>query len=294
MRHCFTYKWMAFTIAAGLAVGTAAQAQMAKVSDSAPIKSDGDKTTGVQRKIPSVVDSIKPPSLSLSPAVVMTKGAFGQSITQTLVLNNGTARAMAFDMIAEDAVVRDGKRVFVSAGELPGSIAATAIFSKPSVIVPPFGSASVDVRFTVPSSTNLRAVVALFHGTDRIPSGVGSVSMTASMGTLITFNMSDAIEVSADPIQTTEQTDVTNTVIGQWLTNTGHEPVVPSGMVAVLDSTGSLVSKAELPAQRLLPGERLQFKAECPAPLAPGSYRVFASYEYEGKTLTKAGELTVR
>lgn len=294
MKRCFTYKWMAFANAALLVVGITAQAQIAKVTDSAPLNSNADKATAPQRKIPNPIDSIKPPSLSLSPAVVMTKGGFGQSITQTLILTNGTSRAMAFDMVAEDAIVRDGKRVFVSAGELPGSIAATAVFSKPSVIVPPFGNASVDVRFTVPSTTEIRAVVALFHGTDKIPSGVGSVSMTASLGTLITFNMSDAIEVSADAIQTTAQTEMTNAVIGEWLTNTGHEPVIPSGMVAVLDSTGSLVSKAELPAQRLLPGERLQFKAECPTALPAGSYRVFASYEFEGKTLTKAGELTVR
>ena len=293
MTHCH-HKWMASVTAVLLALATAAQAQIAKVSDSRPLKSDADKQTATQRKIPNAVDTIKPPSLSLSPAVVMTKGAFGQSIEQTLILTNGTSRAMAFDMIAEDAVVRDGKRVFVPAGELPGSIAATAVFSKPSVVVPAFSNASVDVRFTVPPATDVRAVVALFHGTDKIPSGVGTVSMTASLGTLITFNMSDAIEVSADPIHADAQTDVTNAVIAQWLTNTGHEPVIPSGMVAVLDASGTLVSKAELPAQRLLPGERLQFKAECPTALPPGSYRVFASYQFEGKTLTKAGELTVR
>ena len=210
------------------------------------------------------------------------------------MITNGTARPMAFDMIAEDAIVRDGKRVFVPAGELPHSIAATAVFSTPSVIVKPFSNASVDVRFTVPEGTDVRAVVALFKGTDKIPSGVGTVSMTASLGTLITFNMSDEIDVAADPIQTVQQTDVTNAAIAEWLTNTGREPIIPSGMVAVLDSNGQLVTKAELPAQRLLPGERLQFKAECPTPLPAGSYRVFASYEFEGKTLTKAGELIVQ
>ncbi len=289
-----TNKFITMAVAAVVALGTLAQAQIAKL-DSGPMNKDAaDKTAPIQRQIPNVTDAIKPPSLSLSPAVVMTKGGYGQSVTQTMVLTNGTSRPMAFDMMAEDAIVRDGKRVFVPAGELPGSIAATAIFSKQSVVVPPFANTSVDVRFTVPVGTDVRAVVALFHGTDKVPSGVGSVSMTASLGTLLTFNISDAIDVAADPIQTTAQTDVTNAVIGQWLTNTGHEPILPSGMVAVLDSTGTLVSKAEMPAQRLLPGERLQFKAECPTALPPGSYRVFASYEFEGKTLTKAGELTVR
>lgn len=271
-----------------------ARAQMAKLLDE-PHLTGPDKTAPLPRTIPKPSpDAIKPPSLSLSPAVVMTKGGFGQSITQTLLLTNGTSRPMAFDLVAEDAVVRDGKRVFVPAGELPRSIAATAVFSTPSVVVQAFSNASVDVRFTVPQGTDVRAVVALFRGTDKIPSGMGTVAMTASLGTLITFNMTDQIHVAADPITTVSQTDVNNAMIGEWLTNTGHEPVIPSGMVAVLDSSGALVSKAELPAQRLLPGERLQFKAECPAPLPPGSYRVLASYQFEGQTVTQAGELTVQ
>jgi hypothetical protein len=286
-------KLVALTLALIL-MGSAAHAQVAMLSDK-PDLSGPDKTAPIQRTIPKMSpDAINPPSLSLSPAVVMTKGSFGQSITQTLLLTNGTSRAMAFDLVAEDAVVRDGTREFVPAGELPGSIASTAVFSASSVVVKPFSNASVDVRFTVPQGTQVRAVVALFRGTDKIPSGMGSVSMTASLGTLITFNMNGQIDVTADPITAFNQTDVTNPGIGEWLTNTGNEPVVPSGMVAVLDSSGTLVSKAELPAQRLLPGERLQFKAECPAPLPPGSYRVLASYQFEGKTITQAGELTVR
>lgn len=282
-------------LAALILCGSMAGAQIAKLSDGPATNSDSDKTAPIQRTIPKIsADSIKPPSLSLSPAVVMTKGSFGQSITQTLMLTNSTSRPMAFDMVAEDAVVREGKRVFVPAGETPGSIAATAVFSAPSVVVQPFSNATVDVHFTVPQGTNVRAVIALFRGTDKIPSGSSNVSMTASLGTLITFNMSDQIHVAADPIITSAQSDVSNAVIGEWLTNTGNEPVIPSGMVAVLDSTGALVSKAELSGQRLLPGERLQFKAECPTTLPPGSYRVLASYQFDGQTLTQAGELTIR
>jgi len=58
-----------------------------------------------------------PPSISLSPAVVMAKGNFGQGLTQTLTLTNQTGREFAFEMVAEDVVIKDGKRVFVSAGE---------------------------------------------------------------------------------------------------------------------------------------------------------------------------------
>lgn len=276
---------------------TAAAAQVAHLDSSngilpAPSKTSLPKPGTQVPELPH--EAPKAPSLSLSPAVVMTKGMFGQSTTQTLTITNSTPREMAFDMVADDVVIRDGKRLFVPAGELPGSIAATAVFSTPSVVVQPFSTATVDVRLTLPAATDVRAVVALFNGTNKIPSSSGAVFMTASLGTLVTFTVSDRFQVAADPIETENQSGDANAVIGEWLTNTGTEPIIPEGMVAVLDDSGALVSKAPLAAQRLLPGERLQFKAECPATLPAGHYRVLASYQFEGQTITKAGELVVR
>ena len=39
-------------------------------------------------------------TLSLSPAVVMLSGSYGQSTTQTLTLLNGTSRPFSFDLVA--------------------------------------------------------------------------------------------------------------------------------------------------------------------------------------------------
>jgi len=284
-------------VAMAILVVAPAQGQIARLDSSkAGVSSDSSDSKRLPpRTIPPLTpDAVKPPSLSLSPAVVMTKGSFGQSITQTLLLTNGTSRDMAFDMVAEDVVTRNGNRVFVPAGELKGSIAATAVYSAPSVVVKPFSSASVDVRFTMPAGSDLRAVVAMFRGTNKVPSATTGVSMTASVGTLITFTMSQGFQVAADPLKAFDQSDITNAMISEWLTNTGSEPVIPEGMVAFLDASGTLVGKAPLPARRLLPGERLEFKAECAATLPSGRYRVLASYQFEGKTITQAGELVVR
>src|SRR5215471_5898500 len=67
-----------------------------------------------------------PPSISLSPAVIMARGTFGQGLTQTLSLTNNTSAEFAFDMEAEDVLIQNGKRVYVPAGETQNSIAATA------------------------------------------------------------------------------------------------------------------------------------------------------------------------
>ena len=68
----------------------------------------------------------------------MAKGNFSQTLSQTLTLTNQTARDFAFEMVAEDVVIKDGKRVFVTAGETPNSIAASAVFTQKTVLVKPF------------------------------------------------------------------------------------------------------------------------------------------------------------
>src|SRR5215469_15845641 len=88
------------------------------------------------------------PSITLSPAVIMARGSFGQSLTQTLTLSNQTSRDFAFELVAEDVVVKDGKRTFVAAGETPNSIAASAVFTPKAVVVKAGGSATAEVRLS--------------------------------------------------------------------------------------------------------------------------------------------------
>ena len=43
----------------------------------------------------------------------------------------------------------------------------------------------------------------------------------------------------------------------------------------------------------LLPGERLEFRAEYPDQLQPGAYRALCSFQFEGKTLTSVADFKV-
>jgi hypothetical protein len=227
-----------------------------------------------------------PPSIALSPAVIMARGAFGQGLTQALTLTNNTSRDLAFELVAEDVMVKDGKRVFVPAGETGNSIAASAVFSQKAVLVKSFSSASVDVRLTLPAQTGLRAVAVIFRGTDKLPTSSGAVAMTASLAGLVTFNLSDNVKLEPEAVHVTPASDTTNMAISQWIANTGSEPALPEGTAAVLNANGSLAGKATFAPQRLLPGERLEFTADYPYPLQPGNYRVLCSFQFEGKTLT--------
>ena len=252
-------------------------------------------TAGQQSSLPSEQSSDlseKRSSVSLAPAVVVVHCKFSQSYTQVLTLTNQTTQDFVSEMVAQDVVVRDGKRSFVAAGETPGSIAATAVFSQKEVVVRSGESVSVGVTFTVPPDTSLRAVVALFRGLNKIPSG-GPVVMTASLGALFTFSVSENFQVAASPVVVGAQSTTKNLAFSQVLTNTGSEPFVTGGKAVLLSDAGTLMGKASFEEQRLLPGERLLFSTEYPTELKSGNYRVFASFQYEEKVITNSADFTV-
>jgi hypothetical protein len=240
---------------------------------------------------PAPVDK---PSISLSPAVIMGRGNFGQGLTQTLTLSNNTGADLAFELLAEDMIVKDGKRVYVPAGELPDSIAASAVFSQKKVLIKAHTAASVELRLTIPAKTDIRAVVAIFRGTDVLPTSSGNVGMTASLSALITFNLSDNVKLQPEPAKVSPASASANMTISEWLQNAGTEPVLPEGTAAVLNEKGSLVGKASFVEQRLLPGERQQFVAEFPEQLPAGNYRALCSFQFEGKTQTSSVDFKIQ
>jgi hypothetical protein len=216
----------------------------------------------------------------------------GQSNTQTLTIVNGTAAEVRFNLETEDVVVRDGKRTFSPAGQIANGIAATSVASPASVVVEPGGQAAVQVTFTLPPVTGQRAVVTFFRG-GFAPSVNGAIGLSASLGTLITFNLPGDYKLDAGMVQASPQTPSANVVLTEELSNSGTEPVMPKGVIVILDAAGKRVAKAPFVPQRLLPGEKLTFTATNPAQLGPGVYRTLSSFEFEGRVLTSAGEFSV-
>jgi len=194
-------------------------------------------------------------TLALSPALIMVHCKPGQSTTQTLTLVNHTPTDLSFNLATEDVVIRDGKRVFLPAGQIANGIALTSVATPAAV--------------------------------------TGSVGLSASLGTLITFNLTSDTNVKIGPVAASVQTPTANMILSEEVGNTGSEPILPKGVVVVLNESGKRVAKATFNIQRLLPGERLIFAATSPAQLPPGHYRALSSFEFERKIVTSAGEFTV-
>jgi hypothetical protein len=227
-------------------------------------------------------------SLTLSPAAVPLGGHPGQSTTQRLRLFNGTGQALSFQLVAKDVAVRNGERVFVEAGELRGSVAATAVFSAATLSLRPGEERAVDVTVTLPAHMTCRAVVILFQGTTRIGGNA-----TVSIGSLLTFDLTGQLSLSPGELRAQPPTASSNTSVAIPVVNDGTEPAIARGAAVLLGGAGTIVGKLALDSHRLLPGERAVLRADYPGELPSGSYRVIATIESAQRAWTRTTELTV-
>jgi hypothetical protein len=232
------------------------------------------------------------PTLTLTPAVVATTLQPGQAWTQSLRMSNFTGGKFRFDVEVQDVVVKNGVRTYAPAGELESSIAATAVVTPRSLEILPQEQGNVTVTLTVPRDTRLRAVVIYFRGKLEKPED-GTVGLGASLGALITFQLSNEFALKAEAFSTTPQTEAANQVISHQLTNAGPEVIVPKGATVILDESGRSVAKATFPTQRFLPGESLRVSATSPIQLKTGHYRAVSSFEFNSRVFTADGEFSV-
>ena len=230
-------------------------------------------------------------SLTLSPAVVPLKGSLGKIITQVLTLQNVTDFQLDFAMEAKDVIVRDGARVFVEAGALADSIAATAVFTPRQIHVAAHSNATVTVTLTLPAAARHRAVVAYFRGSNPVPAGDRKARL--SLGTLFTFTVSDRISVGAGELEVKPPSASANAQIRSALHNDGEEPVVPTGMAVILGADGRLAGKVPFPARRLLPGEKATLVVDYLGELSAGTYRAVATFDVAGRPMTLTGSVVV-
>lgn len=248
--------------------------------------------TGLLALLVPTLLSAREGALSAAPAVVMLRGNAGQSTTQVLTIMNSTSQPFSFEMLARDVVVRNGARSFVDAGKVAGSVAATAVFSTKAATVLPGEKMNVSVTLTVPANPTVRAVVTMFHGTTKMNSY--GMNVVASLGTLMTFALTDQVSANASPLEVKTPTASTNLTLAQRLANDGNEPLLAKGMLAILNGNGTLVAKSALPARRLLPGERTDVRAEYPGELLRGHYLALVTYDLQnGKTITSSGQFDV-
>lgn len=253
--------------------------------------SNGADTPKKPDRQPDVYLQPTAPSLALSPAVVMLKTEPGGSSTHALTMANLTHTQFRFVLEALDVVIRDGKRVFVPAGETEGGIARSAIFDPPAIELQAGESARVKITLTVPPQPKVRAVVAIFHGQTALQ-GKGAL-FTGSLGALITYNLAGKMAMRAAALAVSPQSESLNLTVSEEVQNAGEEPLIPKGTLAILKTSGELIGRVAIEPHRLLPGEEFKYAVDYPRTLMPGKYRAMVSLEHEGGVKTSSIEFQV-
>jgi hypothetical protein len=233
-----------------------------------------------------------PPAIALTPAVIAVRAKAGQSFSQDLTLWNNTADTLRFEMQAEDIVVRDGKREFVSAGDLEGGIARYAVFTDTDFVVVPGTSYTTRVTVRIPPNATPRAIACIFMGKTPLATR-NSVAMTASLGSLVTFTLADDFKVESQPMRISVDTDAGTVTFRQRVTNTGSDPVVPKGALAIMNTKGAVIARLPVAGQRLLPGESQEFTAERPTLPKAGRYKALFLLQHELTVFSNAGDFTI-
>jgi hypothetical protein len=228
-------------------------------------------------------------SITLFPSVLELRGKGGQGARHTLTITNSSTQPMSFDLAVLDVVTRNGRRLFVPAGETIGSIAATAVLTPKLLLVPAGQSRSAELTVTMPMATAVRAVVARMQALDP-NAGPGRVGVTVGLGSLITFNITDAVSADASPLAVIPSTATTAVVFSEWIANNGQEPFIVNGVVAILDERQRLVTRIDVQRTRFLPGERLELRNELAGHLPAGQYRAVLTLSYEGRILTRTAD----
>lgn len=226
--------------------------------------------------------------LTLSPAVVPLGGRAGQSTHQHIDLVNDTDEDLVFDVAVQDVIVRDGRRVFVPAGDVRGSIAATAALSAPSLSIAAGEQRGVDVTLTLPHDATGRAVVVLFKTKTPI-----ARRASVSIGSLLTFDLAGRVSLDVGQLVAEPATLSSNTTVSMPVKNDGDEPLVISGAAALVGPRGTIVGRLAIESRRLLPGEQAVLRAVYPGDLRPGTYRVIATAAAGSRSWTRSGELVV-
>ena len=159
--------------------------------------------------------SVNSPSITITPAVILAHCIPGQTISNTLVVNNQSGQQLKFEMAAEDLVVQQGTLVPVPASQSPNGIAASVMFSNPSITVMPWHTSSTKVTLTMPFDSPVYAVLIVLKGADKIPSFTGT-TLQPSLGTLITFVQQASQGQKAATSGNPGQDSLMNYTISQW------------------------------------------------------------------------------
>lgn len=229
--------------------------------------------------------------LGLRPASIQLSGKPGQSASVPFRVTNKSADTLTIKAEVFDLIVgANNEQQWVRAGELPGSIAGATTLAPHEARLQPGSTLEFTATFSVPSRTDVRAVMVRFSPV--YPTG--EMKMGVALASFVTFTLSEAVELETEtPI--VHSASASNPLrFEQPLANVGPEPFHVEGALVILDRAGELVGRINAPKGVVLPGRRTRLLFDFPDDLPSGDYRALVTLVRGAGILESQAEFQVQ
>lgn len=238
-------------------------------------------------------------SVGVTPASIDAKVTAGASYTQTFTVFNNTGTRLRFECSAEDMWYDEAnQRVAGRSGTLPRSASLWVLFSPAEVVVEPHSSAVVMATVSVPkTAAGGYYAVPVFKSmpaNDVATTAGASNTATASIGVrfllLMMFTTREATEygVEVKGGRITPPGATAELAMELDVVNRSNTHVNLRGAFAILNSSGAMIGRGDIPAKRYLPGQRNLIQAGWAGELPPGTYTSVITLSYDRVGLSPA------
>lgn len=196
-----------------------------------------------------------------------------------------------------------GDKEFVPPGTLPRSCATWINYFPTDIEVPAYGRGVVDYTIRVPQDSAASGgyqAVLFFESTIATaasPDQAGvSVRYAARLGSLFFVEVEGTVvrQASLENLMVTPPGSSGILTIAGSLANQGNVPLKCTGTFHLMDSTGLIAGRGELPLQYLSSESEVPVQTQWAGSLAPGSYTAILTYDCEeGLIVVEEVPLTV-
>lgn len=236
--------------------------------------------------------------LNVNPAATFFVGRGGQRAIQRFTINNGGNTPLRLPLVATDAWYDESGTVFGEPGSSPRGLGRWLSIPPRELVVPARGAASFEAWVRIPAD----AAPGTYFGGFLAPVGEqsavlqkrvgGGVQAEAQVVTRIALLFHIDVlpstgEKQIGPIQIVDSRINTPGSgeplrVAVQLSNPSLYEAKATGTLAVFDSTGRAIGKADFDGPSLWPGQKRMFHTTLAMPLAPARYTAMVAFEAPG------------
>ncbi len=234
--------------------------------------------------------------INIDPLLIEAEVPAGGSYSRTIMIQNPLSKPMEMSLQLMDWKYKapSGQKTLLQAGITSRSCAKWVTLTPDKLTIPPGQSANVRFSLTAPKDVEGGYVATILYRIAPPPVDKNSANTTVNIGLQLTAPILVEIAKTQKVEGVVTEFHPVNPKAGRPLDvmvrfkNTGNVRIAAQGRLAIMDAKGKALGWTPFPDIKTLPGDEWEVTASWKAGLAPGDYRVVATFELApGKILVE-------